>query len=118
MSDIDVWEALSEYFLDNEPNLEHIADVCAKSNFSIRELEHKLHYEVAPVCFYNLLSIAGVWTGFKQEWLNKEINENLSKPFTLSKITDALIYRLLLKRSIQSNWMITVELIIQKRENA
>lgn len=118
MNEIDVWEALSEYFIDNEPNLEHIADVCAKSNFSIRELEHKLHYEVAPVCFYNLLSTAGVWTGFKKEWLNKEINENLSKPFTLSKIADALIYRLLLKRSIQSNWMNTVELIILKRKNA
>ena len=58
------WEALSELFLDTEPDLEDIAWQLRDTGFDTPELTAMLRGEVAPVLGGNLLSMAGVWAAF------------------------------------------------------
>ena len=70
-----VWDALSDMFLDTDVALSRRwrASVLAESAYSIDDLETILINEVYPICKYNLLSIAGEWAGFDQQWLEEEI---------------------------------------------
>ena len=70
-----VWSAFSEFWLDTEledDELHHIARIAAASGFTISELRDIYLYEVAPVVSPNLLSIAGEWAAFDEEWLHAE----------------------------------------------
>lgn len=58
------WEALSELFLDTEPEPEVIARQLRSTGFSAAELDAMLRGEVAPVLGGNLLSVVGVWDAF------------------------------------------------------
>lgn len=67
-----VWDVFSNLFLDtyfDEDVLERYATSVAESPFSYRELGHILFQEVHPVCFGDLLSVAGEWAGFHPDWL-------------------------------------------------
>jgi hypothetical protein len=70
---VQVWDALSEFYLDtelNETDLEFIAKRLADSPFSVEELRQIEVLEVAPVCRVNLWQIpGGIWTGFAADWL-------------------------------------------------
>jgi uncharacterized protein (DUF433 family) len=73
-----VWRALSDLFLDNEPqpfDLEYISSVLAKSPYNFAELEHVLYCELYPVCIGNLLCVAGEWILFSDEWLEAAIRQ-------------------------------------------
>ena len=64
-----VWDALLEFFLDTEleeKDYERISRVLAKTEYTIKELQEILYYEVYPVCKWNMFSIAGEWAGFIQ----------------------------------------------------
>ena len=78
-----VWEALSDLFLDTDITLSRQwrASQLAASSYSLEQLEFILLHEVLPVCKYNLLSVAGVWDGFDQEWLKTKILGRLRSPF-------------------------------------
>lgn len=68
----DVWLALSELWLDVEPDAAmrgHILRVLRASALSLAELQQIFYYEVAPVVWLNGWSVAGVWTGFDAQWL-------------------------------------------------
>lgn len=64
-----IWIALSELYLDTEPDWARVARICARSPFAIPELRRILFDEVHPVVHRNLWSTAGVWDGFDQDWL-------------------------------------------------
>ena len=64
-----IWIALSELYLDTEPDWARVAGICARSPFAIPELRRILFDEVHPVVYRNLWSTAGVWDGFDQDWL-------------------------------------------------
>jgi hypothetical protein len=71
-----VWEALSELFLDTElsPAVRAgIVRTLAQSPYSLPELRAILREEVHPVCVANLLSVAGVWSRFDPDWLQRTI---------------------------------------------
>jgi hypothetical protein len=70
-----VWSALSELFLDTDVSseIEGIAATLTDSPYSERELWEILSDEVAPVVLPNLFDVAGVWMGFDEEWLTREI---------------------------------------------
>jgi hypothetical protein len=71
-----IWAALSEFFLDTElPGDDHerIAKILASSRYSERELGDILAYEVYPACKWNLLCVAGEWTGFHPDWIREKI---------------------------------------------
>jgi hypothetical protein len=76
-----VWVAFSDLFLDTDVTLIYgdIAQVCADSEYSAAELKEILFEEVAPVVSGNLMSIAGEWAGFNEDWLVKQI----TKPKTI-----------------------------------
>ena len=66
-----VWQALGEFFLDNEPQLEYVVRVCAESPYSLKELDQILFSEVWPALSPNLASMAGEWAGWNRDWLSK-----------------------------------------------
>jgi hypothetical protein len=71
-----VWSVLSELFLDTElveVDLVRISAVLAESGYSVQQLEEILYRELHPVLHANLLSVAGEWAGFDQQWLEKRI---------------------------------------------
>lgn len=71
-----VWDALSEFFLDTElqeSDYHRISDVLARSPYTLTEIEEILRYEVYPPCHYNLLTVAGEWGGFDEQWLVEKI---------------------------------------------
>lgn len=71
-----VWDALSDLYLDTEIQdytLASIADTCARSPYSIVEIERIMFLEVQPIVGINLKSITGVWDYFDQEWLAEKI---------------------------------------------
>ena len=70
-----VWIALAALWLDTElrePDLQHIASILRASGYSVEQLQEIYFYEVAPVVYPNLLSVAGAWSGFDAEWLVAE----------------------------------------------
>jgi hypothetical protein len=57
-----VWAALSEFWLDTEltqDDLQRIADVMRRSGYSVPQLRDIYLFEVAPVVFGNLFTVAG-----------------------------------------------------------
>lgn len=83
-----VWIALSDLFLDTDVAIfyDNIVKNCAESPYNLHELEAILNHEVAPVCYSNLLDIAGDWAGFDEQWLVQTIMQYLEeKPSLLQK---------------------------------
>ena len=77
-----VWTALSSLYLDTElqeRDFEGIAKIIQKSPYSLDEVKTIDKYEVFPVLIPNLLSVAGEWAGFNEEWLVDAIIRNLPK---------------------------------------
>ena len=76
-----VWIALSDLFLDTDVTLsyEYIARVCAESRYSSNELRDILKHEVAPVVCFNLMSVAGEWVGFDEQWLVTRIRKKINR---------------------------------------
>lgn len=64
-----LWRALSELYLDAEPDWVNVAARCSASPFAIDEIRRILFDDVHPVLRANLWSTAGVWDGFDQDWL-------------------------------------------------
>ena len=59
-----VWEALSELFLDTEVDVPSVIARLQASGYDRAEIERIMIREVAPVLGGNALSVAGVWTAF------------------------------------------------------
>ena len=81
-----VWEALSTLFLDTDVTLlrDYRVGKLAESPYTLDELEEILREEVFPVCSWNLFSVAGVWSGFDQEFLEKAIMKRMRRRFKMS----------------------------------
>jgi hypothetical protein len=75
-----VWVALSEFYLDTELQdsaLRHIALTFLNSPYTLEEVRSINKYEVFPILQANLLSPAGVWAGFDEDWLVDKITTRL-----------------------------------------
>lgn len=71
-----VWVALSDLYLDTELQPHHydwISSVILESGCTADEVEHILRQDVSPALSSNLVSVAGVWAGFDEDWLVKTI---------------------------------------------
>jgi hypothetical protein len=67
-----VWAALSDLWLDTaltDDDLQRIAGVMKRSEYSINELKDIFLFGVAPEVFLNLLTVTAEWAGFDEEWL-------------------------------------------------
>ncbi len=67
-----VWAALSEFYVDTQltaQDFDAIASKLVDSGYTLLQVKDIDKYEVRPLLFTNLLSAAGVWSGFDAEWL-------------------------------------------------
>ncbi len=91
-----IWKALSDLYLDNELqdyDFRHMASVIVKSPYSLEEVKQINRNEVFPVLHTNLLSVAGEWAGFDEEWLVSEITKSIKKRNLFSKLKTRLSYK-------------------------
>lgn len=77
-----VWVALSDLYLDNEPSsfYENCACSLAASPYALSELREILLAEVHPALYVNLLGVAGIWSGFDEDWLVQRILRQQTLP--------------------------------------
>src|SRR5271165_4582415 len=71
-----VWLALSALYLDTEQTpamCEAGANALAQSPYTLDDLRTILAEEVHPACAANLMSPAGEWAGFDEDWLERRI---------------------------------------------
>ncbi|WP_178125999.1 DUF7079 family protein [Pseudomonas sp. Fl5BN2] len=74
----DIRYVLSDAFIDNEVDYPYIAR--ETEAYDRAEVERILYYEVAPVCYVNLMSvIPEIWQGFQREWLLEAIENSLER---------------------------------------
>jgi hypothetical protein len=99
---IKLWRALSDLFLDTEISdrtYQYIARVVQEDGYTSEEAEHVLWQEVYPVLKANLRSVAGVWTGWSDDWLlaNIKVSSNLAQRTAVMGESDII-------REISSCW--------------
>ena len=90
-----IWIALSNFYLDTELqdlDFKHIALKIKESPYSLEEVKKINKKEVFPVLYINLLSVAGVWSGFQEEWLVDEITKKNQKRTRFRHNLDRLNY--------------------------
>jgi len=78
-----IWRALSELFLDTEVGevtFNYIARTVTETGYTPEEMHRILWGEVYPVLECNLRSVAGVWSGWSDEWLLENIQVSKGKP--------------------------------------
>jgi hypothetical protein len=74
----DIWEALSDVFVDNE--IDHMSIAGKVAGVDPARLEEIFFTEVAPYCGPNLMTpIPPVWAGFSREPLVEGIQEKLER---------------------------------------
>ena len=90
-----IWIALSNFYLDTELqdyDVKHITAKIRESPYSLEEVKQINKTEVFPILYQNLLSVAGVWTGFQEEWLTDEITNYLEKTTRIKRIVNRIVY--------------------------
>lgn len=77
-----VWLALSDLYLDTDTSrwYPQIAAVLADSGYPLEQLRQILLHEVHPAVRANLFAVAGVWTGFDEDWLVERILRRHARP--------------------------------------
>jgi len=92
-----LWVALSELYLDQEiteHTYRHIAHTIVATGHTFAEARAIDRQEVFPVLFQNLLTTAGVWTGWDEAWLVDAISRSLKRRNWLSRQLYNLAYRI------------------------
>jgi hypothetical protein len=77
-----IYILLSEFYLDtelDENSIKRIITDLVKEDLSLTEILEINKKDVYPVLAYNLISVAGIWQGFDEEELIKEINKYSKK---------------------------------------
>lgn len=113
-----VWVALSELWLDTElepSDLERIAKCMKQSGFSVKELRHIYLDEVAPVLYPNLLSPAGEWMGFDEEWLCEAVVQSLGRAGMAQRLGRCLM-RPAMTYATERHWCRLHEMMLQDSE--
>jgi hypothetical protein len=71
-----VWRALADFFLDDDlssHDLARIASDLAQSRYTEAQLFAILRHEVYPACSMNLVSVAGAWGAWGDDWIRERI---------------------------------------------
>lgn len=77
-----IWLVLSELYLDTEldnTDFDRIISALKQTKLSLAAIKNIDLYEVFPLLQTNLLSVAGEWAGFDQEWLYENCEKNYTK---------------------------------------
>lgn len=95
-----VWMAVSTLYLDTEVQwytYRAIAKVIKESPYTLDEIKVINKTEVFPVLVTNLISVAGVWSGFDEAWLTEEITKSLNNRNRLKKLWSTLTFKMFSK---------------------
>ncbi|QUJ68656.1 hypothetical protein KDD30_05980 [Photobacterium sp. GJ3] len=78
-----MWVAFSHLFLDADvaENYPWIVRTCVASPYAVETLKSILFDEVSPALYQNVLSVAGEWAGFDENWLVARIVQIKSAPY-------------------------------------
>lgn len=101
-----IWVALSDFYLDTElqeADFKSIATTILESPYSLKEVKQINKHEVFPVLYPNLLSIAGEWAGFDEQWLITEISRTLDNKNKLKQVITNGSY-FMLKWMLRDYW--------------
>lgn len=82
-----VWLVMTDFFLDTELTdltVAHIAKICAASPYTTDELERIMFTEVWPAFLPNLMSVAGEWAGWKEEFVKERVLKCYKPRFYIS----------------------------------
>ena len=111
---IPVWIALSGLYLDTDVTLSHdyIVRTLIASPYSLDELHEMLMYDVHPVLYPNLLSMAGEWGGFEEAWLIERILVVRKQPRWRRRFTQWFV------RDIGVQWRTLTPMIVAARSAA
>lgn len=77
-----IWTALSEFYLDTElesEDFDRITTIFQNSRLSIKDIKQIDLMEVFPLLQPNLLSVAGVWVDFEEDWLISECKKRYNR---------------------------------------
>jgi len=91
-----VWIALSDFYLDTEPqdyNFQYIAKIIQESLYTFEEIKIINMYEVFPVLQPNLLQPAGEWAGFNEKRLIEAITNYLETKNSCDKVKISTNYK-------------------------
>ncbi|GAA4272532.1 hypothetical protein U6A24_09720 [Aquimarina gracilis] len=103
-----VWKALSELYLDNElqdSTYSYMVAKFVKSPYDFNEIKYINRYEVFPVLYRNLLSVAGEWAGFEEQWLIRTITNRFNKKNLWTTLNDKAAY-FLYHKMYKKDWEI------------
>lgn len=92
-----VWIALSAFYLDTEleeADFRKIASTILDSPFSVDGVKAINKYEVFPILYTNLLNVAGVWSGFDEDWLIEKITSRLTNKTKFNDIAVEIKYQM------------------------
>ena len=92
---IALWTALANLYLDTEMQSfthEMIARRIIEQGYSLEQARCIDREEVFPVLYGNLLSVAGVWSGFADDWLIDKIAGENTKRGPLGRQWNRLLY--------------------------
>lgn len=90
-----IWIELSELYLDTElqeANFRYIAFKIIKSPYSLDEVKEINKFEIFPILYSNLVSVAGEWAGFNEDWLVNTIVGSLAKRSAIKKIKIKILF--------------------------
>jgi hypothetical protein len=76
-----LWRALANFYLDTEgvTFVAEVVDAATEGKFSSSEVENILRWEVRPALYPNLLSVAGEWAGWDDDWLRDHMATSLER---------------------------------------
>jgi hypothetical protein len=111
---IPVWVALSDLYLDTDVSLsyDYIVRTLVASPYSLDALHEMLMYDVHPVLYPNLLSMAGEWAGFDETWLVERILAARKQPRWRRRFTQWFV------RDIGVQWRTLAPMIVAARSAA
>ena len=77
-----IWIVLSEFYLDTElmsDDFDRISNTFLQSGLEISDIKEIDLMEVFPLLQSNLLSPAGAWSGFDEDWLLAECTKRYNR---------------------------------------
>jgi hypothetical protein len=122
-----VWRALSDLFLDTELqpyDHRHIAEVICRAGYSLAEAEAILRNEVAPIFFTNMLSPAGEWVPWSEDFVRDRILERLQNRWrggvlarAMARLRQSIVNRLVDGLFVRNgnDWRRVKQLLVEPR---
>ena len=96
--------ALSDLFLDTVIDVDCVASALRPLHIPSSTLYDMLRYDLFPILYPNLISVAGVWDGFDEVWLLSRIEAKRTAGLGWAQHLLHSVAWLALGRTVNSQW--------------